>query len=54
MRIKLDNGVRELDIEENIVTYDSDTTFLGLLRDALVAMGYTEAQLLNLWNKKDV
>ncbi len=48
MRVQLDNGRRKVDLEvENGID-----TFLETLRKALIAMSYTEHDLIREWSLK--
>lgn len=55
MRVQLEVGNKNIDLENRLDVYKTDSEddlFLGLVRDALVAMGYSEVDLLNAWKKK--
>ena len=55
MRVQLEVGNKNIDLENRIDVYRMDSEndlFLGLVRDALVALGYSEVDLLGAWKKK--
>ena len=55
MRVQLEVGNKNIDLENRLDVYKTDSEndlFLGLVRDALVAMGYSEVDLLDAWKKK--
>ena len=55
MRVQLEVGNKNIDLENRLDVYKTDSEndlFLGLVRDALVAMGYSEIDLLDAWKKK--
>ena len=55
MRVQLEVGNKSIDLENRLDVYKTDSEndlFLGLVRDALVAMGYSEVDLLDAWKKK--
>ena len=55
MRVQLEVGNKNIDLENRLDAYKTDSEndlFLGLVRDALVAMGYSEVDLLDAWKKK--
>ena len=55
MRVQLEVGNKNIDLENRLDVYKTDSEndlFLGLVRDALVAMGYSDVDLLNSWKKK--
>ena len=55
MRVQLEVGNKNIDLENRLDAYKTDSEkdlFLGLVRDALVAMGYSEVDLLNAWKRK--
>lgn len=54
MRVQLDRGDKSIDLEQENYSYDADAEFLSLLKDALVAMGYTEEELLAGWREDGV
>lgn len=56
MRVQLEVGSKEIDLNNRLDVYktaDEDSLFLGLVRDALIALGYSEVDLLEAWKKKD-
>ena len=55
MRVQLEVGNKNIDLENRLHAYRTDSEndlFLGLVRDALVALGYSEVDLLDAWKKK--
>ena len=55
MRVQLEVGNKNIDLENRLDSYRTDSEddlFLGLVRDALVALGYSEVDLLDAWKKK--
>ena len=55
MRVQLEVGNKNIDLENRLYVYKTDSEddlFLGLVRDALVAMGYSEVDLIDAWKKK--
>lgn len=55
MRVQLEVGNKNIDLENRLDVYKTDSEndlFLGLVRDALVALGYSEVDLLDAWKKK--
>ena len=55
MRVQLEVGGKNIDLENRLDEYrtaSENDLFLGLVRDALVALGYSEVDLLDAWKKK--
>lgn len=50
MRVQLDNGRKSIDID---ISDNFDESFLATVRKALVAMDYTETDLLREWSTKE-
>lgn len=56
MRIQLEVGNKGIDLNNRLDVYETaaeSELFLGLLRDALMALGYSEVDLLNAWKSKE-
>ena len=55
MRVQLKVGNKNIDLENRLDVYETDSEndlFLCLVGDALLAMGYSEVDLLDAWKKK--
>lgn len=56
MRVQLEVGNKDIDLQNRLDHYrtdDENELFLGLVRDALVALGYTELDLISAWKTKE-